>query len=324
MPGPDTPMLSVHDLVVRYRSAAARPGSLPAVRGVSLELAPGRILGLAGESGSGKTSLARAILCLVPVESGQVRFRGQDLTAMPARSLRQIRPRIQAVFQDPLAALSPRRTVLQTLREPMDQFEVGERATRDDRVTAVLESVGLEAAVRDRYPHELSGGQRQRVCFARALVTEPELIVADEPVSSLDLSVRTRIIELIADLRSRLGVAFLVVSHDLSVLRRLADDVAVMYRGELVETAPSSALFAQPAHPYTRSLIDAIPVPDPEHPRPTVIASDPPAALTHPDGCVFHMRCPERIEGCASVRPTESAVSRSKPEHRVKCHLWKQ
>lgn len=229
---------------------------------------------------------------------------------------------IQAIFQDPLAALSPRRTVLQALLEPLDHFRIGARAGRRDRAIAALETVGLDAALCHRYPHELSGGQRQRVSLARALVAEPDLIIADEPVSSLDVSVQARIVALIRDLRERLGLAFLFVSHDLSVVRKLADDVAVMYLGQLVETAPADALFAAPAHPYTRCLLASIPVPDPGHPPPDVPAGESPSALTPPLGCVFHKRCPERLEHCARTAPVEALVRASDPDHRVRCHLW--
>jgi len=293
-----------------------------AVRNVSLEIGPGRILALVGESGSGKTSLARAVLRLLPVTSGELLFKGQNLAALEGRPLREIRRSIQAVFQDPLASLSPRRSVLQTLLEPLDHFRIGSAAERQARAIGALETVGLGAMHLGRYPHELSGGQRQRVALARALVTEPELIVADEPVSSLDVPVRTRIIDLIKDLRARLGLAFLFVSHDLSVVRRLTDDVAVMNLGTLVEAGPAAALFARPAHPYTRSLLASVPVPDPGHASPSVLAGEPPSALTPPGGCVFHMRCPDRIGQCAVDAPAETRVSHSAPDHRVRCHLW--
>jgi peptide/nickel transport system ATP-binding protein/oligopeptide transport system ATP-binding protein len=314
-------LLSIRDLVVDYPAAGARRHAVTAVRGVSLEIGAGRILALVGESGSGKTSLARAVLRLLPVTSGQLLFKGQDLVTLEGRSLREARRSIQAVFQDPLASLSPRRSVLQTLLEPLDHFRIGEPSERAARAAAALETVGLDIALLRRHPHELSGGQRQRVALARALVTEPELIVADEPISALDVSLRSRIIELIRDLRERTGVAFLLVSHDLSVVRRLADQVAVMNLGTLVEAGPADALFARPAHPYTRSLLASIPVPDPAHPPPKVLAGEPPSALTPPRGCVFHMRCAERIGPCATDAPAETRVSSSGPDHRVRCHL---
>ena len=323
-------LLSVRHLVVRHAGAGApRPeaGSrgnrhVTAVRGVSLDIERGRIHALVGESGCGKTSLARAILRLLPAESGELLFRGQDLLRMKAGHLRQARRHIQAVFQDPQASLSPRRSVLQTLREPLDHFRLGPAAGRVERAMAALEAVGLDPALRHRYPHELSGGQRQRVALARALVSEPDLIVADEPVSSLDVPVQAHIIDLIKELQESRGLAFLFVSHDLSVVQRLANQVSVMYLGELVETGPAAELFARPAHPYTRALLASVPVPDPSQPPPVALAGEPPSALTPPDGCVFHMRCPARFEPCASRAPRESCPTGAGAHHRVKCHLW--
>jgi peptide/nickel transport system ATP-binding protein len=322
-----TALLSVRRLVVRHAGAGApRPGTgdrrVTAVRGVSLDIERGRIHALVGESGCGKTSLAKAILRLLPVESGELLFHGQDLLRMSAGQLRRARRHVQAVFQDPQASLSPRRSVLQTLREPLDHFRLGPAAGRVERAMAALEAVGLDPALRHRYPHELSGGQRQRVALARALVSEPDLIVADEPVSSQDVSVQAHIIDLIKELQETRGLAFLFVSHDLSVVQRLADSVSVMYLGELVETGPAAELFARPAHPYTRALLASVPVPDPSHPPPVALAGEPTSALTPPDGCVFHMRCPERFEPCASRAPGESSPHGAGTHHRVKCHLW--
>jgi oligopeptide/dipeptide ABC transporter ATP-binding protein len=314
-------LLRITDLVVRYGKAGT-DGSLTAVRGVSLDLHAARIHALVGESGSGKTSLARAVLRLLPVSSGELSFRGHDLARMEGRALRQARRHIQAVFQDPQASLSPRRRILQTLREPLDHFRLGQRAERDGRAAAALETVGLDTEILHRYPHELSGGQRQRVALARALVSEPDLIVADEPLSSLDVSAQSRLIGLVRELRESRGLAFLFVTHDLSVVRRLADHVSVMYLGELVESAPAQALFSDPAHPYTRALLASVPVPDPDSPAPVAAEGEPPSALTPPPGCVFHGRCPERIEGCATISPRESRPAQLGEEHRVKCHLW--
>jgi oligopeptide/dipeptide ABC transporter ATP-binding protein len=315
-------LLSVRRLVVCYGDPAAPRRGITAVRSVSLDIEPGRIHALVGESGSGKTSLARAVLRLLPVESGELLFHGQDLLLMNGRQLRRARRGIQAVFQDPQASLSPRRSVLQTLREPLDHFRLGRPAERDDRAMAALEAVGLDTSLRHRYPHQLSGGQRQRVALARALVSDPELIVADEPLSSLDVSVQAHIIDLIRELKQTRGVAFLFVSHDLAVVRSLADSVSVMYLGELVETAPAAGLFARPAHPYTRALLASVPVPDPDHPPPIAPAGEPPSALTPPPGCVFHMRCPERFEPCASRAPSETFPHGTEANHRVRCHLW--
>jgi len=316
-------LLSVRDLVVRHQTSRSRERGITAVRGVSLDIFPGQILALVGESGSGKTSLARAVLQLLPIESGRILFRGRDLAAQDRRHLREVRRSVQAVFQDPLASLSPRRNVLQALLEPLDHFRIGPAGERRLRAIEALEMVGLEAAFAQRYPHELSGGQRQRVCLARALVTRPELIIADEPVSSLDVSVRRRITDLMRDLRDQLGLSFLFVSHDLSDVRQLADTLAVMYLGTLIESGPAADVLGQAAHPYTRCLLASIPVPDPGHPSPAVITGEAPSALTPPPGCVFHKLCPERVERCSIDAPTETTITHRAAEHRVKCHLWK-
>lgn len=330
----DQSLLSVRDLVVRYPASGKSRTPLTAVRGASLDIPPAGIFGLVGESGSGKSSLAHGILQLVPPAAGKVLFHGQDLVTMKKSPLNVARKKIQMVFQDSLASLSPRRSILQTLVEPLDHFRIGASAGREEKAIAALETVGLDPVVIHRYPQELSGGQRQRAALARALITEPELIIADEPVSSLDASVQTRIIELILELREKLGIAFLFVSHDLAVIQRLADTVGVMYLGKIVEYAPADLLFARPAHPYTRSLLKAVPVADPIHPAPVILAGEPPSPLTPPPGCVFHRRCPDLITPCSSTDPGETLVSgqdSSTPglqdlkttDHRVRCHLWK-
>jgi oligopeptide/dipeptide ABC transporter ATP-binding protein len=322
----DQSLLSVRDLVVHYQAGAQSRTPLTAVRGVSLDITPAGIYGLVGESGSGKSSLAHAILQLVPPAGGQVLFNGQNLVAMKKSELDAARRNIQVVFQDSLASLSPRRSIRQTLVEPLDHFRIGAPAGREGEAAAALETVGLDPVFMDRYPQELSGGQRQRVALARALVTKPELIIADEPVSSLDVSVQARIIKLILELREKLGIAFLFVSHDLAVIRQLADTVGVMYLGKIVEYATAEQLFVRPAHPYTQSLLDAVPVADPAHPAPLVLAGEPPSPLTPPAGCVFHRRCPDSIAPCSSIEPGETSIygqDSKTTDHRVRCHLWK-
>jgi oligopeptide/dipeptide ABC transporter ATP-binding protein len=327
------PLLSVRDLVVNYPGRGSLRTPFTAVRGVSLDILPAGIYGLVGESGSGKSSLAHAVVQLVRPAAGQVLFHGQDLVSMKATQLKTVRRQIQIVFQESLASLSPRRSVLQSLLEPLEHFRIGEPAHRVERAAGALLTVGLDPGMQHRYPQELSGGERQRVALARALVTEPDLIIADEPLSSLDVPVQSRMLELILSLRENLGIAFLFVSHDLSVVRRLADDVGVMYFGKIVESASTEALFSRPAHPYTRALIAAIPVADPDHPRPEVLSGEPPSPLTPPAGCVFHMRCRDKIQLCSSVEPSEAAVSQQPGvdegdlesttiSHRVRCHLW--
>ena len=319
-------LLSVRGLTVTYPGSTSDGRSLTAVRGVDIDIPKAGILALVGESGSGKTSLAHAILQLIPAHAGKVVFRGRELGRLDRKEVREVRRRVQAVFQDPLAALSPRRSIRQALLEPLDHFRIGTARERRGKVEAALESVDLETRLLDRYPHELSGGQRQRVALARALVTDPDLVVADEPVSSLDVSMQARIVELILELRERLGVAFLFVSHDLSVVRRLADSVAVMYAGRLVETGPAGELFRAPAHPYTRALLAASPVADPKAEAPAVLPGEPPSPLTPPTGCVFHKRCEKALPECAGNEPETCVISDegSPVEHRVRCHLWKQ
>jgi oligopeptide/dipeptide ABC transporter ATP-binding protein len=244
---------------------------------------------------------------------------------MNRSELRAVRRRIQPVFQDPLAALSPRRTIMQTLREPLDHFSIGSRSQRSRMALDALTSVGLDADLSRRHPHELSGGQRQRVALARALVAGPELIVADEPVSALDLPMQTRIIDLVRDLRTRLGVAFLFVTHDFSVVRQVADSVAVLYGGRLVESGPVEHVLENPAHPYTRALLRAIPLADPTRPAPATLAGEPPSLLTPPAGCVFHNRCTDAMPECRENEPRLRAIAEKSTQqdtHKVRCHLW--
>jgi oligopeptide/dipeptide ABC transporter ATP-binding protein len=325
MPQRSPTLLSIRNLSVEYPPAAGSRKPLRAVRGVSLDIAAGEIYGLVGESGSGKSSLAHAILQLVKPNAGQALFRGNDLFTMNKSDLNSARKDIQLVFQDSLASLSPRRTVRQALTEPLEHFRIGNPAERPAQVAASLETVDLDPALANRYPQELSGGQRQRVALARAVITRPSLIIADEPVSSLDVRVQSRIIKVIKDLRVKRGIAFLFVSHDLAVVRKLADSVGVMYLGKLVETGPAQTLFAAPAHPYTKSLLQAVPVADPGHPRPLVLGGEQPSPLTPPAGCVFHMRCPEVFDPCLVNMPSETVVAAPESSqncaHKVRCHI---
>lgn len=319
------PLLSVRNLVVQYRVTGDRKQLLTAVNDISFDIHAGSTFGLVGESGSGKSSIAHAIVRLVLPAAGEVRFHGENLAGMKASGMRQARKSIQLVFQDPQASLSPRRSVLQTLLEPLDHFAIDAAGQRRARACSALETVGLDPDLILRFPHELSGGQRQRVALARALVTEPELIIADEAVSSLDVSVQARIIELILDLQNRLGIAFLFISHDLAVIQQLANSVGVMYLGKMVETATASSLFRQAAHPYTRSLLEAVPVPDPAHSKPVVLEGELPSALTPPAGCVFHTRCPQVMEQCRIVEPADRQINEPVEKdatHNVRCHLW--
>jgi oligopeptide/dipeptide ABC transporter ATP-binding protein len=320
----DTALLSVRNLRVEYpRPGGRRPGIL-AVNSVSFDIPPASIFGLVGESGSGKTSVAHSIARLVKPAAGEIRFDGENLLDRKKIDERQVRKDIQMVFQDPFASLSPRRSILQSLLEPLAHFSIGLPAERRDRALAAMRQVGLESKILNRYPHELSGGQRQRVALARALVCEPRLIIADEAVSSLDVSVQARILELILKLRNETGTAFLFISHDLAVIRQLADVVGVMYLGQILELAPAKSIFSQPAHPYTRSLLRAVPSPDPSRDKPLVLEGEPPSPLTPPPGCVFHTRCREALERCKREIPVESRLEGSGNthySHLVRCHL---
>ena len=323
----DSPLLSVRDLVVKYRVTGRKGDLLTAVNGVSFDIHAGNIFGLVGESGSGKTSLAHSIMQLVHPAAGEVLFHGENLAHMKGANRQKTRRNIQLVFQDPLASLSPRRSILQSLLEPLDHFRIDIAGQRPVRACRALERVGLAPDVLQRFPQELSSGQRQRVALARALLTEPELIIADEAVSALDVSVQARIIELILDLRQKLGIAFLFIAHDLAVIQQLADRVGVMYLGKIVESAPADRLFRQAAHPYTRSLLEAVPVADPAHRKPFVLQGEPPSALTPPAGCAFHTRCPRVEEQCRLFAPLDNQINETgakRTTHNVRCHLWNQ
>jgi oligopeptide/dipeptide ABC transporter ATP-binding protein len=319
----EVPLFEVRALRVDYRTS--RRVRLTAVREVSFELWPGRIFAVVGESGCGKTSLARAMLGLVAASGGSLCFRGRDLAGMSTRERRATQREIQHVFQDPAASLSPRRTVRQALEEPLALYRLGNRASRLRRIERVLDTVGLERDALRRFPHELSGGQRQRVALARALAPEPALIIADEPMSSLDVSVQARIIELLQRVRAETGVAFLLIAHDLAVVQQLADEVGVMYLGRMVERATAAALFRAPSHPYTRALMDAAAAGRGGTPRPSTLPGEPPSPLTPPPGCVFHTRCPRVMGRCGLDDPAEIRLGPEGEEpvaHRVRCHLW--
>jgi oligopeptide/dipeptide ABC transporter ATP-binding protein len=289
---------------VRRGLLQRRRGAVCAVDGVDLRVARGECLALVGESGSGKTTLGRCVLRLVEPTAGRVVFGGEDLLALPAGALRARRRRFQMVFQDPYGSLDPRQRVESIVAEPLAVHTDLGRAGRRERARELLAMVGLGAELARRFPHELSGGQRQRVAVARALAPEPELLVADEPVSSLDVSVRGQVLSLLAGLRERLGLAMLLISHDMAAVERLADRTAVMYLGRVVETAPTRELMARPLHPYTVSLLSAVPVADPRRRRRRIVlAGEPPSPVAPPPGCPFHPRCPVARPRCAAERP---------------------
>jgi len=312
------PVLSVEGLAKRFPAGGGR--FVNAVNGVDLTIRPGETLGVVGESGCGKSTLARAVLRLVDVSGGRVTLLGRDLLALRGGALTDARRELQVVFQDPLASLNPRMTVRDIVAEPLDTFrpDLG-RAERDDRVAAILERVGLEAAHLNRYPHEFSGGQCQRIGIARALVIEPRLVICDEPVSALDVSVQAQIIRLLASLQESMGLALMFIAHDLAVVRQISHRVLVMYLGRVAEIGASERLYRQPAHPYTRALIDAVPVPDPRVERGRerrLLSGDVPSPLDPPSGCAFRTRCPMAIERCARTDPPLEEIA----GRHVACH----
>jgi oligopeptide/dipeptide ABC transporter ATP-binding protein len=320
------PLLEVTDLAVHFPLAGGQV--VRAVDGVSFSVDKGETLGVVGESGCGKSTTGRALLRLLPATAGSVRFAGRDVLSLPAGELRGLRRRMQMVFQDPYASLSPRMSIGQIVGEPLEIHGVGGTATeRERRVGQLLESVGLAAAVARRYPHEFSGGQRQRIGIARALALDPEFIVLDEPVSALDISVRAQVVNLLADLQAERGIAYLFIGHDLSLIRHAAHRVAVMYLGRIVEVAPAHELYANPRHPYTRSLLDAAPVPDPARRRERApLEGDPPSPVDLPSGCRFRTRCPFAQEICAREDPPFAPVEAGRTaadagEHRSACHF---
>jgi peptide/nickel transport system ATP-binding protein len=295
-------LLSVRNLVVEY---AIGGKTLSAVADVSLEVGKGETLGLVGESGCGKSTLGRAVLQLRRPTAGKVVFDGTELTGLDAEKMRLMRRRLQLIFQDPIASLNPRRCIGDIVAEPLIIIGVTDKAERDRRVREVLTAVGLDAdLVTGRLPHEFSGGQCQRICIARALILEPELVICDEPVSALDVSIRAQILNLLEDMKRRYGLTLLFIAHDLAVVKAVSDRIAVMYLGKLCEVGPTEKLFSQPAHPYTALLLEAIPVPDPAvKPANNVPIGEPPSPLAPPSGCRFRTRCPRADAVCADVVP---------------------
>jgi peptide/nickel transport system ATP-binding protein/oligopeptide transport system ATP-binding protein len=316
------PLLEVRGLTKRFASRDRR-GTVHAVEDVSLMLRRGETLGVVGESGCGKSTLARLILRLIEPTSGSVRFAGQDLMALPPAALRARRREMQLIFQDPYAALDPRFTVGASIAEPLVIHGIGTARERAARVHELLALVGLEPEAAQRYPHEFSGGQRQRIVIARAIALEPRLIIADEPVSALDLSIQSQILNLLADLKQRLGLSYIVISHDLAVVEHISDRVAVMYLGRIVETAPAERLFAKPAHPYTQALFSAIPQLDPDRRRERVVlGGDVPNPESPPPGCAFHPRCPQAMDVCRRDLPGPREIGGRDEPHEVRCHLY--
>ena len=323
--GSAEPVLEAEDIVVEFDTDAGR---ITAVDGVSLHLNEGETLGLVGESGCGKSTLARAVMRLVRMQRGSVRLEGTDLGSLSSRELRRRRHRIQMVFQDPRGSLDPRMSVSTLIGEPLRVHRIGDRAGRARAVADAMALVGLPASVADRLPSELSGGQQQRVGIARAIVTDPAVLVCDEPVSALDVSIQAQIINVLDELRDELSVAILFIAHDLSVVRHLSDRVAVMYLGQIVETGASAEVFSTPSHPYTQGLISAVPRADADsaarlQDARRLVLGELPSLLDPPSGCRYRTRCPYATAHCAEAEPPPEPVGPADRLHSVRCHHWR-
>jgi peptide/nickel transport system ATP-binding protein len=322
-----TPQVAVENLSVRFPGGHAgfwgRRLEVRAVEDVSLEIMRGETLGLVGESGSGKTTIGRAILRRAPITAGRVRFAGQDITEASGEALRQLRRHMQPIFQDPYASLNPRMTVRDLVAEPLVVHGLApDTHAAADEVAALLDRVGLPRDAMERYPHAFSGGQRQRIVIARALALRPEFIVADEPVSALDVSIRAQVVNLLQDLQREMGLTYLFIAHDLSVVQHISDRIAILYGGALVEIGPAATIYAEPQHPSTQSLISAVPIPDPRQERRRrriVLKGEPPDPTAPPKGCIFQGRCPEVVDKCRREAPP---LEEKRPRHRPAC--WRR
>ena len=321
----ETPVLEVDALVKHYPLRGGlfsrAIGTVQAVDGVSFKLAPGETLGLVGESGCGKSTTGKAILRLIEATSGTVHLEGEDITRLDRAGMRPRRRRLQVIFQDPYASLDPRMSAGAIVGEPLANYGIASGEERSDRVARLFARVGLRPDQMRKYPHEFSGGQRQRLGIARALAVEPRVIVCDEPVSALDVSVQAQVINLLMDLQQEFGLSYLFIAHDLAVVEHICHRVAVMYLGRIVELAPRRALFSQPQHPYTEALLSAVPVPDPapaKRRQRIILQGDVPSPVKPPLGCRFHTRCPYVFDRCRIESPELREIA---PGHHVACHL---
>jgi peptide/nickel transport system ATP-binding protein len=317
----DQPLLDVQNLKkyfpIRGGVLSRVVGNVKAVEDVSFTVNPGEVVGLVGESGSGKTTAGRSILRLIEPTSGSVKFDGVDVTQLNKQTMREYRKKMQIIFQDPFASLNPRMSVGDIIGEALQIHNLAQGRDKEERVASLLEKVGLSSSHMRRYPHEFSGGQRQRIGIARALAVDPQFIVADEPVSALDVSIQAQVVNLLQDLKDELGLTLLFIAHDLGVVEYISDKVIVMYLGRVMEVAPAKELYRNPTHPYTEALLSAVPIPDPTYKRERIILQgDIPSPINPPSGCVFRTRCPIATDDCAHVVPPLEEVS---PGHFKAC-----
>ncbi|QAT50058.1 dipeptide ABC transporter ATP-binding protein [Caproiciproducens sp. NJN-50] len=317
-------LLEVNDLQEYYatrKGMFGKVGYVKAVDGVSFQVKEGEVFGIVGESGCGKSTLGQAISKLLEPTGGRIRFDGDDITGYTPRQMREVRKKMQMVFQDPYASLNPRMSVRDIIAEPLKIHRLANTKEEIDRqVISLLRRVGLDDYHANRYPHEFSGGQRQRIGIARALAVQPKLVIADEPVSALDVSIQSQVLNLMNDLKEEMGLTYLFISHDLSVVEHISDRVGVMYLGNFVEIGDKEGLYSHPLHPYTQALLSAVPVPDP-HARKdrAILQGSIPSALNPPAGCKFHTRCPKCMEICKKEEPKQVEIT---PTHMVRCHLY--